>query len=103
MKKIFQYALTSAVSTALYVVLVVLFVFFMEKNVFDGNVNILAPVVMLLLFVFSASFTALLMFGRPVIWYLEGNRKDSFKLIFATMIIFFLILITAIAVLLIII
>ncbi|MEK7174665.1 MAG: hypothetical protein AAB759_03335 [Patescibacteria group bacterium] len=45
----------------------------------------LAPAAMLLLFVFSAGVTSSLVFGRPVLWYVEGKKQEALSLLFYTL------------------
>jgi hypothetical protein len=57
------------------------------KNLF-GNVpepNFLIPVFMLLLFVVSAAITGSLVFGKPLLMYIDGEKKGSLKLLFGTL------------------
>lgn len=48
--------------------------------------TVLVPILMLL--VFSASVTGGLIFGRPVLWYLDGKKKETFSLLITTLLIF---------------
>jgi len=51
-----------------------------------GKMNgLLGPVIILLLLVISASITGLLVFGKPIWMYLEGDKKDSLKQLFYTL------------------
>lgn len=45
----------------------------------------------LLLFVFSAALTSMLIFGRPVLWYLDGKKKEAISLLTHTLVIFLII------------
>lgn len=46
--------------------------------------NFLAPLLVLLLFVTSATITGLLVLGRPVNLYLEGHKKEAWTMLFWT-------------------
>jgi fatty acid desaturase len=46
--------------------------------------NFLMPVAMLLLFVVSAAITALLVFGKPVMFYLNNSKKEAVRLLIYT-------------------
>jgi len=48
-------------------------------------VNFLIPLLMLLLFVISASITGLLVLGRPIHLYMNGLKKEAFTLLFSTL------------------
>lgn len=55
--------------------------------------NVLIPILMLSLFVFSAAITGFLVFGRPMMWYLDGRKEDSLSLLAYTLVIFFVIIV----------
>lgn len=55
----------------------------------------MAPIIMLMLFVFSAGMTATLVLGRPVIWYLDGKKKESIQLLLSTLFAFFILTVLA--------
>ena len=87
---IIKNAILNALATALYVVAVASFLFYAPK-VFGPPNTVLVPIMMLLLFVFSAAFTGLLILGRPVLWYLDGNKKEALSLLNLTLAIFLVI------------
>lgn len=78
-KQILKYAVLNSILTALYVTGVALFLTYVTK-LFNGPDNFLAPLAMILLFVFSAALTASLVLGRPVLWYLDGKKKEAISL-----------------------
>lgn len=95
-KHILKNALINAGATATYILLVVWFMSNIE-NLFDGpepSDSILVPVIMLLTFVVSAAITGFAVFGRSIMWYLDGQKKDAVKLLGATIV--FLVLIALI-------
>jgi len=47
--------------------------------------NFLMPLSMLLLFVLSAAITGLLVLGRPLAMYLNGQKKEGVKFLFYTL------------------
>ena len=54
--------------------------------VFDDNKpSFLGPVVILLLFIVSASITGLLVLGKPIFLYLENKKKEAFIFLFCTL------------------
>ena len=91
MKKILKYALANALGTAAYVILVATFMFIGEQGKFGMAKTVFIPIAMLMLFVFSAAFTGTLMFGRPVMWYIDGKKKEALSLLAYTLVIFFII------------
>jgi len=88
MKSTVKYAAISAIGTAVYVSLIASVMFFAEKGLLGSNRTILIPIAMLMLFVFSAAFTGFLVFGRPIIWYWDGKKKEALALLFYTLGIF---------------
>jgi len=59
------------------------------------NAILTAPIVMLSLFVFSAALTGTLIFGRPILWYLDGKKSEAISLFAYTLAIFLTITIFA--------
>ena len=83
MNHITKHALTHALATVAYIALVASFMFYAPKLFGpDGgeNATVLIPIGMLLLFVVSAAITGSLVFGRPVMWYLDGKKKEAVTL-----------------------
>ena len=87
MKEVAKYAWIDAIGTALYVAIVALFIYFLGRSGIS-DVSFLIPTAMLMLFVFSAAFTGVLVFGRPIMWYLDGKKKEALSLIVYTLGIF---------------
>lgn len=93
---IVKFAGLNALGTALYIVLVASFLFYAPQFfVAKTEDTVFIPIAMLLLFVLSASVTGLLVLGRPVLWYLDGKKKEAVSLLMTT--IGFLSIITVIA------
>jgi len=96
MKKtnILKYAAVHALGAALYVALVVTLI---ENEALNAGGNeTLTAFAVLMLFSVSAGIMASLIFGRPLMWYLDGKKKEAVKLVGAT--IGFMAIITMIAV-----
>ena len=47
--------------------------------------NFLIPIFMLLLFVISAATTGSLVLGKPLLMYIDGQKKEALKLLFCTL------------------
>lgn len=95
-KEIIKHAFLNASLTALYVALVAAFIFYVPRQFAEGKPDtILAPILMLMLFVLSAGMTAILMLGRPILWYLEEKKKEAVHLLLSTFASFFLIIVIA--------
>lgn len=91
--KIIKNAVLNACLTTAYIVLISSFLFYIPKAL-DFNKTedtLFAPVLMLSLLVFSASAAGFLIFGRPILWYLDGNKKEAVSLFGYTLLTFFII------------
>lgn len=96
-KKIFNYSLFNSLGIIIYIGLIAGFMQNAEK-IFGKINNFFGPFVFLLLFVISAATTGFLMFGRPIMLYLDGEKKDAVKMIlseFAWLFMFLLIALSA--------
>ena len=100
MKKFLQSSLAAALGTAIYVALVVQVMTNAEK-VFGNMKPFLGPVAFLLMFVLSAAVTSSLVFGRPVMMYLDGKKREAIKQLGLTLLWLFIILVLVFAVLII--
>lgn len=96
--KIITYALANALWTVLYIILVGT-LFNSAPAIFGrGDDTVFIPIIMLLLFVLSASITGGLILGRPILWYLDGKKKDALILLGYTLGIFFIVTILMVVV-----
>jgi hypothetical protein len=79
-----RWGATHAMGVLVYVFL--LAVFFNGASSWFGKAdkNIITPVAVLMLFVFSALVTGGLVLGKPIMLYLDGQKKDGVKLLFFT-------------------
>ncbi len=89
--KLALYALVQSAGIFLYTAGVACFLFNGDK-LFGKAENFWMPLVMLLLFVFSAAVVGLLFFGRAIHMYLSGLKKEAFKLVFYNLFFLFLII-----------
>lgn len=94
-KTILKAAIFNALATALYVGVVASLMFYVPKSFESGTPTVLVPIVMLCLFVFSAALTGFLIFGRPILWYLDGKKKEAVSLLAYTLSIFLIITIAS--------
>lgn len=101
-KDVLKYALINSFLTALYIGLVASFLFYGLRSFEQEPDTVFAPLLMLMLFVFSAALTGTLVLGRPVLWYLDGRKKEAINLLFYTLLAFFVIILFALGVFLII-
>lgn len=85
--QITKYAFLNSLAATAYIALVATIMFNIERfigpNEGDGE-TFLAPIGFLTLFVLSAAVMTVTIFGRPVMWYLDGHKKEAVKLIFQT-------------------
>jgi len=87
---IIKHAFINASLTALYIIGISSFLFYVSRF-FDSPNTVLIPIMMLSLFVFSAALTGSLIFGRPILWYLEGKKEEAVFLLIYTLGIFLII------------
>lgn len=70
----------------LFYVMSVAWVLSNGERLFGGREpRLVIPVFMMLLLVISATITGLLVFGRPVLLYLDGRKKEALHFFFATL------------------
>ena len=89
MNKIFKTALLNALGTTFYVAAVGIFMYYGTMVKIGRKGEFLAPIAMLLLFVFSAALTGYLIFGKPALLYVDGKKKEALALLTYTLLIFF--------------
>lgn len=54
------------------------------EHFFDKVSDVFAGAMILLLFVLSATIVGTLVLGRPILWYLDGMKKEALRLFFYT-------------------
>jgi hypothetical protein len=91
MNFIIRTALVNALLTALYVGTAGSFLFYAAQIRLGQAKTVLVPIAMLMLLVFSAALVGALIFGRPVLWYLDGRKQESLSLLTATLAILFVV------------
>ena len=101
MNKITKTALIDASLTALYIIGVGLFMNLIMKVKSGQKDTFLDPIAVIMLFVLSAAITSYLMFGKPVIWYLDGKKKEAISLVGQTLGVFFAITVAILVILII--
>ena len=100
-KKFIQQAFVLALGEVVYISLVALLMFGVQK--FFGSKPdpaIIAPIAFLLLLVISASISGALILGKPVMLYLDGRKKEAvqlFALIVGWLAIFLIVAFTIVA------
>lgn len=94
--KLLKRAVGSSLGVAIYIFLIALFLNNGSKIFGEEDNKMLAPVLFLLLFTLSALVTGFLILGKPIMLYLDNEKKDSIKLLFYTGIcLFILVIITS--------
>ena len=83
MNKLIKRSFLNALGTGLYIVLLITLGLNGEK-LFGTINNNFAPIAFLLTFVTSASITSGLVLGKPILMYLDGQKKDAVKLFIYT-------------------
>ncbi|MDD5590127.1 MAG: hypothetical protein PHQ47_03060 [Candidatus Portnoybacteria bacterium] len=84
--KLFLWGLTDALGAFVYISGVAWLMSHMEKVIGKIDNNFFGPVAILLLFVISATIVGALVLGRPIVFYLNGAKKDSLKLFSYTLV-----------------
>jgi len=87
-----KYALVDAGLTAGYVALVAMFFFYGQSLPFPKEDTVFQPMLMLSLLVFSAALVGSLIFGRPILWYLDNKKREAVLLLAYTLASFFVII-----------
>ena len=80
MNKVIKSALIDSFGTTAYIILVISFIFSL-RFLAPKEDTIIIPIAMLLLFVFSAALTGTLVFGKPILWYIDGKKKEAISLV----------------------
>jgi len=84
MNKLIQRSLLNALGTIAYVSVVATIMQNGEK-VFESINETIAPIAFLTLFVLSAAVTGGLVLGKPVLMYLDSQKKEAIKLFLYTL------------------
>ena len=94
MVNVIKYSVINSLSTFFYVVFVASLMFFVGNNHILPDHTVLIPIGMLMLFVFSAALVGTLVFGRPILLYLDNNKREAVMLLVYTLV--FLLIMTTI-------
>lgn len=90
MEKVIKRAFLDAIGTVAYVILVASLMFSLQ-GVLPKEDTVFVMASFLLLFVCSAAITGFLVFGKPVMLYMDGKKKEAVSLLGYTIGIIFLI------------
>lgn len=83
-KTLVKRAITNALAIGAYVTTVGLLMSY-ANHIFGKGDKLLTPVVVLMLLVLSAAVTGSLLFGQPVMWYMDGKKKQAVQLLGVTL------------------
>lgn len=97
-KKIIKNSLANSVVAVVYIALVSI-VLTNGNKLFGQMSGVLPGMAFLLMFVFSAVVMGITIFGRPILWYLDGFKKEAVKLVVYTLGFLFVILVFVFAIL----
>ncbi|HZW38277.1 MAG TPA: hypothetical protein VFF33_03165 [Ignavibacteriaceae bacterium] len=98
-KYLLKRAAIDALATALYVFLISQIMKNGDQLFGKVDNKIFAPMVFLLTFIFSALVTGYLILGKPIMMYLDGQKKEALRLLFYTGAALFIIMILGFALL----
>jgi hypothetical protein len=99
--KIFKRAVINALLASAYVTIIGLFMS-NASRIFGQKDTTLTPVAVLMLLVFSSALMGILVFGQPLMWYIDGKKKAALNLLgytMAALLIFMMLTFTALLVL----
>ncbi len=83
-KKLLGHSFGHALLAFAYIFSIALFLNLVPEQMFKKAPEFFAPIIMLLLFVVSAAVMAILVFGRPVMLYLDNKKKEALTMLFYT-------------------
>ncbi len=81
MKSVMKRAVIDALGTTAYVAGVAYFMFSAGQAKWGTHNTLLIPIVVLMLLVFSVAIVGWLIFGKPVLLYLDGKKKEAVALL----------------------
>ncbi len=84
-KTITKLSFINALGTVVYVLIVSLFMKNAEQIFGEMEETIVGPMIFLLLFVISASITGGLILGKPLMLYLDKQKKEAIRLFVCTL------------------
>lgn len=83
-KNIVKQSLSFSALAVLYVALVAMVMRNAEKLLGQIDESVLAPIVFLLLLVVSVATMSLLIFGKPLMLYMDGKKRDAVTMVICT-------------------
>jgi hypothetical protein len=98
MNYIFRTAFMNSSVTAFYIGVTGSFLFYVDELKLGQIKTIFVPIAMLFLLSISVSIFIILIFGQPVLWYLDGRKQDSLRLLATTLAILFAVTVAIFAV-----
>ena len=81
--KLLRYSFIHSVGVLIYITSVALLMTYGEQ-LFGKMNNVLGPIAFLLLFVLSALVVGALVLGKPIMFYLDGRKKEAIQLLLYT-------------------
>jgi len=83
MNKLLQRSFLNALGTAVYVT-VVGTILWNNNKILEPKDNAFTPIAALMLFILSAAITGSLVIGKPMLMYIDGQKKEGVKLFIYT-------------------
>jgi len=99
--KLVKWGIIHSIGVLSYIILLSLFMNNASRWFGEEDKEIITPIVVLLLFVFSALVTGGLVLAKPIMLYIDGHKKESVRLLFYTGLSIFVLILLASLVLLI--
>lgn len=82
--KIAKQSLACAASAVLYIALVAMVMSYAERIFGEQEDGVLAPIGFLLLLVVSAATMGMLIFGKPIMLYIDGKKREAVTMVVCT-------------------
>jgi len=93
--KLALYGFFDALGTIVYISLVAIIMAAGNQLFGQNSASIIAPIIILSLFVLSAAIVSSLVLGRPILWYLDGQKQEAVKLFLFTLVWLFIFTVAA--------
>lgn len=82
--KLIKWGITHSLGVLAYIALLAIFMDNASHWFGEEDKKIITPIIVLLLFVFSALVTGALVLAKPIMLYIDGHKKEAVRLLFYT-------------------
>lgn len=85
-KNILKQSFSFSALAVLYIAIVSFVMSNAERFVGEQDANVLAPIIFLLLLVISVATMGMLIFGKPLMLYMDGKKRDAVQMVICTIV-----------------